>query len=119
MRIPGRYYVMIAALLVLLAACDMKLSSLKREQFEVLKRNVVEILGEEYKVKKIRVSNEGYSDDAKSEYIVDFSFDLAKLLAFLPSSNIPGKLIFQRDSEGEWSCSFNSGNPSELFNLLQ
>ena len=50
---------------------------------------------------------------------MDFSFDLAKPLAFLPSSNLPGKLIFQRDSEGEWNCSFNSGNPSELFNLLQ
>ena len=115
-----RAYIIAATLvLVLLTACDMKLSSLKREQFEVLKRNVVEILGEEYKVKKIRISNEGYSDDAKNEYIVDFSFDLAKPLAFLPSSNLPGKLIFQRDSEGEWNCSFNSGNPSELFNLLQ
>ena len=34
------------SVLVLLTACDMQLSSLKREQFEVLKRNVVEILGE-------------------------------------------------------------------------
>ncbi len=80
---------------------------------------MVEILGEEYKVKKIRISNEGYSDDAKHEYVVDFSFDLAKPLTFLPSSNLPGKLIFQRNAEGVWSCSFNTGNPSELFNLLQ
>lgn len=110
---------MLCLICLALAACNLKFSSLKHEQFDILKQNVTQILGSGYQVKKIDISNEGYTNEAKTEYVVDFSFSLNKPILLLPSTNLPGKLIFNKDSQGEWKCTFNSGNPSELFNLLQ
>jgi len=85
----------------------------------MLKKTVTQILGEGYEVKKININNEGYTNDTKNEYVVDFSFDLNKPFLLFPSSNIPGKLVFKKDNNGDWSCVFNSGNPGELFNLFR
>ncbi len=102
-----------------LTGCFNQFSKLKNEQFDVLRTNVTQILGEGYEVKEINVSNEGYTDDGKTEYVVDYSFTLNKPFLLLPSSNLPGKMVFKKDDKGDWKCTFNSGNPSELFNLLR
>jgi hypothetical protein len=102
-----------------LAACSQKFGSLKEEQFDILKQSVSQILGNGYEVKKVDIGNEGYTNDNKDEYVVDFTFSLNKPTLLLPSTNLPGKLIFSKDPTGEWKCTFNSGNPSELFNFLQ
>ncbi|HHV25511.1 MAG TPA: hypothetical protein GXX65_13760 [Methanosarcina sp.] len=106
-------------ILMLIAGCDMKLRKLKKQEFKVLKQNVSQILGSDYKVKSIDIKNEGYMNQDKSEYTVDFSFDLNKPLPLLPSTNLPGRLVFKKDRSGEWKCVFNTGNPSELFNILR
>lgn len=111
--------VIICLVSLIIPACNLKFSSLKQEQFDILKQNVAQILGSGYQVKKIDISNEGYTNEAKTEYVVDFSFSLNKPILLLPSTNLPGKLIFSKDPQGEWKCTFNSGNPSELFNILQ
>ena len=108
----------VTLLCVLLSACGSPFSSLKKEQFDILKANVTNVLGEGYKVKNITIENEGYTSDAKDEYVVDFKFDLNKPFAMFPSTNLPGKLVFSKNEEGEFKCTFNSGNPSELFNLF-
>ncbi len=105
-------------ILVLLSGCGSPFSKLKKEQFDILKANVTSILGDEYSVKQIKIETEGYTSDAKDEYVVDFKFDLNKPFAMFPSANLPGKLIFQKNEEGDFQCIFNSGNPSELFQLF-
>jgi len=104
---------------LVIAACNPRFSSLKKEQFDILRQNVEQILGSGYRVSKIDISNEGYTNDSKTEYVVDFTFSLNKPILLLPSTNLPGKLIFSKDPQGDWKCTFNSGNPSELFNILR
>lgn len=111
--------ILIAILLaLLLCSCSSPISRLKKEQFNILKQNVVQLLGEEYKVKKINIQNEGYSDD-QNQYIVDFIFDLNKPHVLLPTSNLPGKLIFAKGEDGKWTCILNTGNPAGLFKLSE
>ncbi|NLK49878.1 MAG: hypothetical protein GX294_04445 [Candidatus Cloacimonetes bacterium] len=112
-----RNCILILALLLLLAGCIDKISRLKKEQFDILKSNVTQILGQEYKVKKINIQSEGYSE-SRDQYTVEFTFDLNKPHPLLPkTTNLPGRLVFAKENEG-WRCIFNSGNPKDLFNLL-
>jgi len=106
-------------IMMLSGSCSIGFRRLKREQFEKLKETVTQLLGADYKVDKIRIINEDYSNEQKTEYTVDFTFDLNKPLLLFPAKGIPGKLIFTKDVNGEWICTFNSGNPGELFNLFQ
>ncbi len=119
MRYKIRILVLLFIVCLVATSCSMKFSKLKKEQFDSLKQNVTQFLGASYNVKKITIVSEGYSNDTRTEYVVDFSFDLNKPLMLLPSTNIPGKLIFKKDPKGGWSCIFNSGNPNDLFNILQ
>ncbi|MDP2173492.1 MAG: hypothetical protein Q8M98_09330 [Candidatus Cloacimonadaceae bacterium] len=114
-----RHLVLLILIVIALSACNTRFGSLKKEQFDILKQSVSQILGKEYQVKKINISNEGYTNEDKTEYVVDFTFDLNKPLLLLPSSNIPGKFIFSKDESGGWLCVFNSGNPGELFNIFR
>ncbi|MFA7097239.1 MAG: hypothetical protein WC383_12280 [Gammaproteobacteria bacterium] len=106
-------------ILLTFVACSTKFSGLKTQQFDILKQNVTKTLGEDYQVKKIEVINEGYTNEEKNYYVVEFAFSLNRPFLLLPSSNLPGKLVFSKDASGEWECTFNSGNPSELLNLFR
>lgn len=113
-----RYLLLLCLLSLALSSCSLQFNRLKKEQFDILKQSVSQILGSGYEVKKITITNEGYTDAAKTEYVVDFAFDLNKPILLLPSTNLPGKLIFKKDAKGGWACVFNTGNPGELFNIL-
>lgn len=105
--------------LLFTTGCDMKLHKLKKQEFNLLKQNVVQLLGEDYKVQKINISEEGYTNEEQSEYLVEFSFDLNKPILLMTGTGIPGRFVFQKDESGEWKCILNTGNPSELFNFLR
>jgi type III secretory pathway lipoprotein EscJ len=105
--------------LLFITGCDMKLRKLKKQEFNLLKQNVVQLLGSDYKVQKINISEEGYTNEEQSEYLVEFSFDLNKPILLMTGTGIPGRFVFQKDESGEWKCILNTGNPSELFNFLR
>jgi len=119
-RLSGLCLILVLVLVsLLLSSCWLQIKRLKDEQFRILKASVSQILGSDYEVKKIDISQEGYSNEDKTEYVVDFKFDLNKPVFLFPGTGIPGKLIFSKGTDGEWKCTFNSGNPGELFNLLR
>ncbi len=111
--------IIIVLCMMLLSACNPKISRLKKQQFDILKGNVVELLGERYKVKRIRIKNEEYCDDDPTIYVVEFGFDLAHPHDSILSFDIPGKFVFEKNDDGVWECTFNSGNPKMLRTVLK
>lgn len=114
-----RSVVIIVLCMMLLSACNPKISRLKKQQFAILKENVVELLGERYKVKRIRIKNEEYCDGDPTKYVVEFGFDLAHPHDSILSFDIPGKFVFEKNDGGVWECTFNTGNPKMLRTVLK
>ena len=92
-------------------------SSVKNEQYEEVRKNVKSILGDEYDAVNFVVSQEGYTNEAKTEYEVNATFDLNKPYMFFEGKKIPLKLSFRKE-DGKWTCIFNSANVAEFFNLF-
>jgi len=89
------------------------------EEFEVVKKNVKNFLGQEYEAENFSIIEQGYTTEEKKVYKVKFTFDLNKPISIFRHKAIPGELIFEKNQEEKWECKFNSGNPSGLFNLFQ
>ena len=100
------------------SACNSQINKLKKEQFEIVKENVIQVLGDSYHVTRIKAVKEGYTNKDKTEYKVEYSFDLNKTVLIFRHKDIPGYMIFEKKG-GNWVCTFNSGNPSGLFNIFQ
>ncbi len=117
----GKFEVIIYLLMLFIfAGCsDSPPSSAKKEQFELINDNVKKILGDDYEAKNFTVTDEGYTDEDKTAYIYEFTFDLNKPYLVFQGKKIPGQLHFKKNSNGEWECVFNSGNALGLFNLLR
>lgn len=96
---------------------DTPSSSEKTVQYDLVKENVKKILGSEYEAVNFNVIEEGYTDEAKTKYLIKFTFDLNKSYLVFDGKKIPAELIFNKEN-GEWKCTFNSGNATGLFNLL-
>ncbi len=94
-------------------------SKLKDEQFEIIKENVKQILGERYEATNFTIVEEGFTNEEKTDYICKFTFDLNKPYLFFEGKKIPGELRFTKNKDGEWECTFNSGNVTGLFNLFK
>ncbi|HOD53646.1 MAG TPA: hypothetical protein PKJ08_03875 [Candidatus Cloacimonadota bacterium] len=109
---------MLICSILFLTACNYHIYKLKKEQFNVVRQNVKDILGDEYKVVKFKVAKEGYTNVDKTQYKVEFTFDLNKPVLIFRHTDLPGVLLFEK-SGGNWKCVLNSGNPAQLFNIFQ
>ena len=116
-----KYYLLMCLLLFVffLTGCSDKPSSgLIEEQFDVIKKNVSQVIGSEYEAKNFTILREDYSDEAKKEYFVKFSFDINKPVFLFSGKDIPGELQFKK-KEDKWECTLNTGNLTGLFNLFK
>lgn len=100
-----------------LSACNYQINKLKKEQFRILKENVKLLLGDSYHVTKIKTINEGYTNREKTEYKVEYTFDLNESLLIFGNKDIPGTMYFEKIG-GEWICTLNTGDPSELLDFF-
>jgi hypothetical protein len=106
-------------LLALIACSDVPSSSLKKEQYEIINQNVKTFLGETYEATNFTVTEEGFTDEQKTKYVVKITFDLNKPFLFEDGKKIPAVLEFKKNQEDKWVCTFNSANATGFFNLLK
>lgn len=102
----------------LISCSDKPSSSMIDKEFEVINKNVKDFLGQEYEAENFSILEQGYTSEEKKVYKVKFKFDLNKPISIFRHKDLPGELIFEKNQEGIWVCTFNSGNPSGLFNLF-
>lgn len=94
-------------------------SSLVKEQYRIINQNVKTILGESYEAQNFVVVEEGYENEQKNKYIIKITFDLNKPVFIHDGKKIPAVLLFEKNLDNEWECTFNSANIKDLFNLLK
>ena len=112
------FFTVVITSAVMFSGCsDTPGSSIKNEQYEEVRKNVKGILGEEYDAVNFVVSQEGYTNEAKTEYEVNAAFDLNKPYLIFEGKKIPLKLSFRKE-DGKWTCIFNSANVAGFFNLF-
>lgn len=98
---------------------DIPTSSMMDKEFDKVRGTVKSLLGEEYEAVNFRVVKEGYIGENKTEYEVDYKFDLNKPVPIVGvQKDIPGSLKFEKRETG-WECVLNTGNALEFFNLLK
>lgn len=103
---------------LIISCSDKPSSSMIDKEFEVVKKNVKDFLGQEYEAENFSIIEQGYTSEEKTTYKVKYKFDLNKPISIFRHKDIPGELLFEKNQEGQWECTFNSGNPSGLFNLF-
>jgi hypothetical protein len=98
---------------------DIPSSSMMDKEFDKVRGTVKSLLGEEYEAVNFRVTKEGYAGDQKTEYEVEYKFDLNKPVPLVGvQKDIPGALKFEKGEKG-WECTLNTGNALEFFNLMK
>jgi hypothetical protein len=116
--IKNKSIMIIALSMILLNGCSGGPGSgLKNEQYDIIHKNVKQVLGDEYDAANFNVTEEGYTDQEKTEYKVKFTFDLNKPVLMFDGKKIPAELNFKKGDDG-WKCTFNSANVSGFFNLF-
>ncbi len=102
------------------AGCkDIPSGSMMDKEFDKVRGTVKSLLGEEYEAVNFRVIKEGYVGEQKTEYEVDYKFDLNKPVPIVGvQKDIPGSLKFEK-RESDWECTLNTGNALEFFNLMK
>lgn len=94
-------------------------SSLKKEQYEIINQNVKTFLGDTYEATNFTVTEEGFTDEQKNKYIVKITFDLNKPFLLFDGKKIPAELVFEKNQENKWECTYNSANVTGFFNFLK
>lgn len=105
--------------LIIISCSGAPSSSLKKEQYEIIKQNVKTFLGEGYEATNFVVVEEGYTDEKKNKYIVKITFDLNKPVLMFDGKKIPSELVFEKNDQDKWECTFNSANVTGFFNLFK
>jgi hypothetical protein len=114
-----KMFLPIIMILTLSGCKDVPSNSLYKEEYEKVRTSVKSLLGQEYDAINFREIKEGYSNDQKTEYEVEFKFDLNKPVPIVGiQKDIPGTLKFEK-RESKWVCTLNTGNTSGFFNLLK
>lgn len=112
--------ILLLLLTFLITSCSDKPSgSMIDKEFETVRENVKKFLGQDYDAENFSIIEEGYTSEEKNTYKVKYKFDLNKPISIFRHKDLPGELMFQKNQEGKWECTFNSGNPTGLFNLFQ
>lgn len=104
---------------LLISCSDKPSGSMIDNEFEIIRKNVKQFLGQEYDAENFTIVEKGFTSEERKVYKVKFKFDLNKPISIFRHKDLPGELIFEKNQEGKWECTFNSGNPSGLFNLFR
>lgn len=113
-----KYLPFIMLILFLTSCSDAPSSDLKEAEFNKIRETVKDILGDDYDAENFEVKKEGFANEEKTEYIVDFTFDLNKPYTVYEGKNIESELRFEKEDD-QWECTYNSANVMGLFNLLK
>jgi len=111
-------FLFLITIALFISCSDKPSSSLKKEQYEIINKNVKTFLGESYEAINFVVETEGYTDETKTKYEVNLTFDLNKPVLFNDMKQIPCRLIFEKNEKNDWVCTFNSANLTGFFNFL-
>ncbi len=107
-------------MVLMVSGCkDVPSNSLYKEEYEKVRTSVKSLLGEEFDAINFREVKEGYTNEQKTEFEVEFKFDLNKQVPIVGiQKDIPGTLKFEK-RDTKWECTLNTGNTSGFFNLFK
>lgn len=115
-----QYITVLLVLIFTMVSCsNTPSSSLKKEQYEIINQNVKTFLGDTYEATNFTVTEEGFTDEQKNKYKVKITFDLNKPILFSDGKKIPAELVFEKNQENKWECTFNSANVTGFFNFFK
>jgi len=103
-------------LMIALWGCDsLTIAKLKRAEFRELDYLVTKNLGADFKVINREVVSEGYNGD-KTQYTVDYRFDLNKPVWGFNVVKFPGRMVFEK--QGGWRCTYSTAKPGTYLNIF-
>jgi hypothetical protein len=95
---------------------DVPSGSLKEKEYDKVRSSVKTLFGDTYEASNFRVVSESYPNEIKTEFEVEFKFDLNKPIPILGTQkDISGTLKFEK-IDGNWVCTSNNRDLSRVAN---
>lgn len=102
--------------LYIIACSNAPSSSLIEDEFDIIDKNLKIYLGEDYSAVNFVIINKDYLDANKTEFLVEFVYDINKPVFGYEAKKLPGSLKFKY-ANSKWECVENSCLLMGIFQL--
>jgi len=107
-------------ILVILFGCENSKPTVEMVDAEIKRIDFIikYTLGEDYFIREFKIRKEYFLDKMKKEYKMEYSFILNKQFIEKKPKRINGYLLFKRNLNKTWKCTYNTVEEIGIINLI-